>query len=68
MITSVSTTALPIERVPFPAVTICAQGLVQQIVSSAITDKFRAHLRANGTDLSELTSLEKAGLGKILLK
>ena len=41
VITSVSTTALPIERVPFPAVTVCAQGLVQQIVSSAITDKFR---------------------------
>ena len=45
MITSVSTTALPIERVPFPAVTICAQGLVQQIVSSAITDKFRSVLK-----------------------
>ena len=31
MITSIATTGLPIQKIPFPSITICAQGVVLRI-------------------------------------
>ncbi len=39
--TTVSTTALPIEKVAFPAITICGQGLVREIVEKVTFNYFR---------------------------
>ena len=30
MITSIATTGLPIQKIPFPSITICAQGIIQK--------------------------------------
>jgi hypothetical protein len=39
--TNVATTALPIENIEFPAVTICGQGLVREIVQKVTYKYFR---------------------------
>ncbi|XP_059085017.1 uncharacterized protein LOC131882017 [Tigriopus californicus] len=68
VVTYVSTTALPIENISFPSVTICGQGLIQEVVSTAIMKKFGYFVESKGKVLADLTSTSKADLYDQYLK
>ena len=55
VLTSVGTTGLPIEKVLFPSITICAQGSAREIVDSAFVKQFTEYLLEKGLIFSELT-------------
>ena len=75
------TTSLPIEDVPFPAITICGQGLVKEVVENAINKQFSDYVsEKDNMTLKNMTQDEKAkeyelflnetfsGLGKYYLR
>ena len=56
ILTSVETTAYPVQKVPFPSITICPQGAANDIVDAAIFKQFIDYLTENNIvydDLSE---------------
>lgn len=54
VITSLKSTSLAIEKIPFPAITICGQGLIKEVVKAAIFKQFSTHVEeiANSTTTS----------------
>lgn len=65
VITSLQTTSLPIEEIPFPAITICGQGLIKDVVRSAIFEQFSRFVQEQdstgniSTSLANMTAEEK---------
>ena len=61
VITSLETTSLPVEEIPFPAITICGQGLIREVVKSAIFKQFSLHVESKNGNLSveNMTQEEK---------
>ena len=55
---SISTTGLPVEEIEFPAITICGQGMVQEVVDAALFQQFNRYLSLKDKDFSDLTSEE----------
>ena len=47
-ITTVKTTAYPIERIDFPAITICSQGASKNIMDEVLVRQFEEYLQSNG--------------------
>ena len=41
MITSIATTGLPIQKIPFPSITICAQGIIHKMKKSLQFDDLK---------------------------
>ena len=62
VITYLKTTSLPIEDVAFPAITICGQGLVKEVVANAINKQFSDYVSEKDTNmtLKNMTQEEKA--------
>ena len=50
MITTVSSTGLPLKNIEYPAITICSQGMVQAILDKALDKQFNDFLVANNHD------------------
>ena len=48
ILTAVETAGLPIEDVPFPSITICPQGSVNEIIDAAFFKQFDDYLNAKG--------------------
>jgi hypothetical protein len=62
ILTSVATTGYPIEKVPFPSITICAQGAANDIVDAALFKQFERYLtkkKLNFTALSTEDQIEQ---------
>ena len=58
VVTSLETVALPIERIEFPAVTICPQGSIKDVLESVLFKQFKEyiHIKTKGDlELSDLT-------------
>ena len=47
-ITTINTTAYPIQNIEFPAITICSQGTAKDLMDKVIMIQFEAYLRARG--------------------
>ena len=47
-ITTINTTAYPIQNIEFPAITICSQGTAKDLLDKVILNQFEAYLRARG--------------------
>ena len=43
VLTSVKTTGLPIEKIEFPAITICSQGSANEIIDAALFQQFKRY-------------------------
>ena len=48
VLTSVGTTGFPIEEVDFPAITICSQGISDDIIDAALAKQFNDYLDSKG--------------------
>ena len=48
ILTSVETAGLPIEEVPFPSITICPQGSINEIIDAAFFKQFDDYLQEKG--------------------
>ena len=48
IITTINTTAYPIQNIEFPAITICSQGAAKDLLDKVILNQFEAYLRARG--------------------
>ena len=48
IITTINTTAYPIQNIEFPAITICSQGTAKDLLDKVILNQFEAYLRARG--------------------
>jgi hypothetical protein len=60
VITSLATTSFPVEAIPFPAITICGQGLVKDIVTAAVFKQFNSFVDDNSnTTVANMTQAEK---------
>lgn len=68
VITSLFTTSLSIEEIPFPAITICGQGLIKQVVQSAIFQQFSQHLENEGKTMENLTLDQKDSAYQVNLR
>ena len=55
MITTVSSTGLPLKNIEYPAITICSQGMVQAILDKALEKQFNDFLVANNHDPDTIT-------------
>ena len=67
VLTSVGTTGLPIEKVLFPSITICAQGSAREIVDSAFAKQFTEYLLEKDLIFSELTVSQRQQHGASFL-
>ena len=59
ILTSVATTGYPIEKVPFPSITICAQGAANDIVDAALFKQFERYLAKKKLNFTALSSDEQ---------
>ena len=59
LITSVSTTALPIESLAWPSVTLCSQGRGLGAVERIYNVQFKNYLKKKGKDVENLNDEEK---------
>ena len=59
ILTSVATTGYPIEKVPFPSITICAQGAANDIVDAALFKQFERYLAKKKLNFTALTTDEQ---------
>ena len=46
--TTISTTAYPIQNIDFPAITICSQGTAKDIMDKVLLRQFETYLRERG--------------------
>ena len=67
VLTSVGTTGYPIEKVEFPAITICAQGSAKEVIDAAFFKQFNDYLKALNKVYSDLTPEEVAKYGRAFL-
>ena len=68
VITSIGTTSLPIEKVKFPSITICAQGTAKEIVDAALFKQFNEYLGRKNKIFSELSQHELYDEGNAFLR
>ena len=61
-ITTINTTAYPIQNIEFPAITICSQGTAKDLMDKVIMIQFEAYLRARG--IKPETNATKKATGK----
>ena len=59
ILTSVATTGYPIEKVPFPSITICAQGAANDVVDAALFKQFGRYLAQKNLNFSQLSTEEQ---------
>ena len=59
VLTSVSSTGLPLQKIDFPAITICSQGLIQDVIFQALDKQFDDYLVGEGLDPDTMTQEEK---------
>ena len=52
VLTSLATTSYPVENISFPAITICGQGLIKEVVKSAVFKQFSKYLQSRETNNS----------------
>ena len=67
VLTSVGTTGYPIEKVEFPAITICAQGSAKEVIDAAFFKQFNDYLKALNKVYSDLTPEELVKYGQAFL-
>ena len=67
VITSIGNAGYPIERVKFPAITICAQGSVREIVDAAIFKQFNEYLISKNKVFDYLNNKELVEEGHAFL-
>ena len=65
VLTSVKTTGLPIEKIEFPAITICSQGSANDIIDAALFQQFK---RYENKKVSEDKSFEELAFDKKIQK
>ena len=68
VITSVGTTGYPIEKIEFPAITICAQGNAREVVDTALFRQFDAYVVSKSLVFSALTPTERTREGHAFLR
>ena len=59
IVTSVATTAYPVRNVPFPSITICAQGSANDIVDAALFNQLERYLAKKNISFDSLSDEEK---------
>ena len=65
IITTINTTAYPIQNIEFPAITICSQGAAKDLLDKVILNQFEAYLRARGIQPeTNATKLDTVSTGK----
>ena len=67
VITSIGNAGYPIEKVKFPAITICAQGSVREIVDAAIFKQFNEYLISKNKVFTNLKKKELTEAGHAFL-
>ena len=63
-ITTVNTTAYPIESIDYPAITICSQGATNDVMDEVLVRQFEEYLQTNGITSKQ----KKPNQGKSLHK
>ena len=58
ILTSIATTAYPVQNVPFPSITICSQGAANEIVDAAIFKQFVDYLKEKNISYDDLSEDE----------
>ena len=58
ILTSVSNTAYPVQKVPFPSITICPQGAANDIVDAAIFKQFVDYIEEKNLSYDDLSDRE----------
>ena len=58
ILTSVATTAFPVQKIPFPSITICPQGAANEIVDAAIFKQFVDYLAEKDILIDDLNEDE----------
>ena len=61
-ITTISTTAYPIKKVDFPAITICSQGSAKDILDTALLRQFERYVKSKGKIKIKVKKEGKTGL------
>ena len=54
-ITTINTTAYPIENIEFPAITICSQGAAKNVMETVLVKQFETYLEEKGINGSSGT-------------
>ena len=65
---TIGTTGLPVENIEFPAITICGQGLVQEVVDAALFHQFNRYLSLKNINFDDLSQEEIVQEGHSFLK
>ena len=53
-------TGLPLNSIDYPAITICSQGLIQDVINNAIKKQFSDYVKKTlNKDVDDLTQAEK---------
>ena len=58
VLTTIGTTGLPIEKIKFPAITICGQGSSKDILNNAMFRQLENYLVSQGKNISEMSEEE----------
>ena len=58
VLTTIGTTGLPIEKIKFPAITICGQGSSKDILNNAMFRQLGTYLASQGKNISEMSEEE----------
>ena len=61
-ITTINTTAYPIENIEFPAITICSQGAAKNVMETVLVKQFETYLEDKGINGSSGTVSYNASL------
>ena len=59
-ITTINTTAYPIKRVEFPAITICSQGSAKNVMDAVILRQFELFLKAKGIKAKKAKKVKRS--------
>ena len=63
-ITTINTTAYPIENIEFPAITICSQGAAKDVVDTVLLKQFEEYLEEKGIEGSKEKEKNSTSSGK----
>lgn len=50
---------LPLSQIKYPAITICSQGLIQDVINKALAKQFSDYITKSGKDPGSMTDQEK---------
>ena len=67
VLTTIGTTGLPIEKIKFPAITICGQGSSKDILNNAMFRQLGTYLASQGKNISEMSEEEVSSRFYILV-